>query len=368
MTDADTPRTTGLVDALEDDSFRLDAIPLAPERFTTWLERLAQWRTLRNTPLHPEDPRIRAARQAECKAQRRIRVHHSTQYGHIFSNRRIPRDSRAADMGRYEADLIAVTARRVVLLEVKNWSGQLRVASDGWVQVQRNGTEVHHPNLLARNREKLRALHRHLVEHGVHIAPKCFHQGLVFVNPRLDIDPEISRHPAVLQLDGVGDLMGDGASLGRRAAAWVTQWLAGAETSAALAQHLLQVIPPADAKAAAEVIGALRTWDRLTLRGGRELQGDILWMGVTGRHVPAQALKPGGAADLHWRRSLIGGVRWVVMNQWPGSMTGDLFWDQHLVPGGRVWLDTEDCVCFQEPGRSKPGIIALNHVERIHVG
>ncbi len=368
MSDTDTPRTTGLVDGPEDDSFRLAAIPLSPERFTTWRERLAQWRALRNAPVHLEDPRIRAARHAERQARQRIRVHHATQYGHVFSNRRIPRDSSAAGLGRYEADLIAVTARRVVLLEVKNWSGQLRVAGNGWVQVQRNGTEVHHPNLLAHNREKLRALHRHLVEHGVHIAPQCFHQGVVFVNPRLDTDREIAGHPAVLQLDGVGELLGDGTSLGRRAAARVAQWLANSETSAALAQHLLQVIPPSDVKAAAEVIGALRTWDRLTLRGGRELQGDILWLRVTGKQVPAQALKPGGAADLHWRRGLIGGVEWVVMNQRPGSMTGDLFWDQHRVPGRRVWLDTEDCVCFHEPGRPKPGIIALNHVERIQVG
>ena len=52
MSDLDTPRTTGLVDEPEDDSFRLAAIPLSPERFTTWRERLAQWRALRDAPLH----------------------------------------------------------------------------------------------------------------------------------------------------------------------------------------------------------------------------------------------------------------------------------------------------------------------------
>ena len=368
MSDPDTPRTTGLVDAPEEDSFRLAAIPLSPDRLTSWRERLAQWRALCDAPLHAEDPRIRAVRRAERQARHRIRVHHANQYGHVFANRRIPRDSSAAGLGRYEADLIAVTARRVVLLEVKNWSGQLRQAGDGWVQVQRNGTEVHHPNLLAHNCEKLRALHRYLDVCGVHIAPQCFHQGVVFVNPRLAIDAEIASHPGALQLDDVGELLGAGASLGRRAAARVAQWLASAETSAALAQHLLQMIPPADVKAAAEAIGALRTWDRLTLRGGRELQGDIVWLRITGQQVPAQALKPGGAAVLHWRRGLIGGLRWVVMNQRPGCMAGDLFWDQHRVPGRRVWLDTEDCVYFHEPGKSKPGIIALNHVERVQIG
>ena len=53
-------------------------------------------------------------------------------------------------------------------------------------------------------------------------------------------------------------------------------------------------------------------------------------------HLPAQALKPGGAAALNWHGSLIGGLQSVLMNQQPGSMTGDLFWDQDRVPGGPV--------------------------------
>lgn len=372
MTDADTPRSTGLFDGPAGDRFRLAAIPLSPDRLTTWHQRLAQWRALRDVPLYREDPRIGAARQAERTARQRVSVHQATQHGHVFSNRRIPRDHRAAAMGRFEADLIAVTARRVVVLEVKNWSGQLRPAGDRWVQIQRGGDQIPHPNLLVHNREKLRALYRYLAECGVHIDPGRFHQAVVFVNPRLAIAAEIARHPAVLHLDTVGDslgdLIGEGTSLGRRAAARVVQWLVDAETTVALAQHLLQVIPPADMKAAAAAIGALRSWDRLTLRGGRELQGDIVWLRVTGTQVLAGALQPGGAASLHWRRSSIGGLQWVVMNQRPGSVTGDLFRDQDRLPGRRLWLDTEDCVYFHEPGTPKPGVIALSHVERIQIG
>ena len=372
MPDADLPRSTGLFDDPAGGSFRLAAIPLSPDRLTTWQQRLANWRALREVPLYPEDPRIGAARQAERTARQRVSVHHATQHGHVFSNRRIPRDPRAAGMGRFEADLIAVTARRVVVLEVKNWSGQLGPAGDRWVQVQRSGEQIHHPNLLAHNREKLRALYRYLLGSGVQIDPARFHQGVVFVNPRLTIAAEIARHPAVLQLDPAGDslrgLIGEGTSLGRRASARIVQWLADAETTATLAQHLLQVIPPAGVKAAAAAIGALRSWDRLTLRGGRELLGDIVWLRITGTQVPAQALQPGGAATLHWRRSLIGVLQWVVMNQRPGSLTGDLIRDQYRVPGRRVWLDTEDCVYFHETGTPKPGVIAISHVERIQLG
>jgi hypothetical protein len=368
MENIDTPTTTGLIDRPAGPDYRLGAIPLAPERFSTWPERLAQWRALRDSPLYLEDGRAQAARGAERHAKRRLSVHHATQYGHVFSNKRIPRDVAAAAMGRFEADLIALTPRRVVVLEVKNWSGQLKVAGDRWVQVQRSGAEVTHPNLLAHNREKLRALHRYLAHAGVNIAAVRFHQAVIFANPRLEIDPSIADHPAVLCMDDVGDVLGGGTSLGRHVAARLVQLLTDAETNATLAENLLKVIAPAEVAAATAAIKGLRTWDRLTLRGGRELQGDIIWLRLTGNQAPAAALKPGGTASLEWRRGVIGGIQWVLRNRRAGTLRGDIFWDQHLVPGRQVPLDADDCVYFHEPGEPKPSIIALSHVERVQIG
>lgn len=368
MNEIDTPATTGLFDQAAGSNYRLGAIPLAPDRFSTWQERLAQWRALRDAPLYLEDGRTRAARGAERQAKRRLSVHHATQYGHVFSNKRIPRDLQAAAMGRFEADLIVLTPRRVVLLEVKNWSGQLKVAGDRWIQVQRSGTEVTHPNLLAHNREKLRALHRYLGQSGVNIPAERFHQAVIFANPRLEIEPSIAEHPAVLLMTDVGDVLGDGTSLARHAAARLVQLLTDAETSATLAENLLRVIPPSEVTTAAQAIQALRSWDRLTLRGGRELQGDIIWMRVIGSKAPAAALKPGGAATLEWRRGLLGGIQWVLRNRPAGTLRGDIFWDQHLIPGRRLPLDADDCVYFHEPGEPRPSIIALSHVERVQIG
>jgi Nuclease-related domain len=104
-------------------------------------------------------------------------------------------------MGRYELDLLVITPRRVVNLEIKNWSGKLRVQRDQWVQQRRDGSEFAHDNLLSYNRDKLLAVRRYLQHSGVTLPVQRFHQAVVFDNPNLDLDPSLERHPAVLRLD-----------------------------------------------------------------------------------------------------------------------------------------------------------------------
>jgi hypothetical protein len=368
MNDINTPSTTGLSDSTERTGYRLQAIPLASERNLNWPDRLAQWRQLRDAPLHAEDKRAAAARRSERLTRRMVSVHHSTEFGHVFSNKRIPRDVTAAAMGRYEADLIVITPRRLVNLEVKNWSGKLKVQGDRWVQVQRSGNEVAHNNLLAYNRDKLRALHRYLMHCGVNLPQERFHQAVVFANPWLDLDPALANHPAVLRLDDLHTVLGGGTSAARHMAAKLVELLSKAETAAALSENLFKVIPPAQVKSVAGAIERLRTWDRLTLRGGRILQGDILWMRITGVQIPAAVLTPGGEATLSWRRGLVGGFAWVALNSSAGSFRGNVIAGQDRISGRTLPLNPQDCVYFHEPGEAAPSVIALSHVERMQIG
>lgn len=363
------PSGTGLVDpAPEDCPWRLAAVPLGAERASSWQERARQWRALHDAPRFEEDGRAREARRSEKAARRMVSAHHSSQFGHIFSNKRVPRDVTAAAMGRYEADLIVITPRRIVNLEVKNWSGRLRVQGDRWVQLQRNGNEVVHDNLLAYNRDKLWAIHRYLFHCGVPLAPERFHQAVVFANDALDLDPAIAQHPAVLRMDSLASVLGNGTSAARQLAAKVLQWVAQADVASTLTEALLQVISPAQVKAAADAIGALRTWDRLTLHGGRVMQGDVIWLRLSGQHIAASALNPGGVAELKRRRDWPGFLTWVVLPKGAGTLEGYVVSGQHRLPGRKLPLDPDDCIYFHEPGNKSPGIIALRHVERMQLG
>jgi hypothetical protein len=360
---------TGLEDeARSDTSYRLAAVPLGAMRYTTVRERLGQWRELRDAPKFREDPRIATARTEERILGKVVSVHRSTQHGHVFSNKRIPRDVTAAAMGRCEADLIVMTPRRVVLIEVKNWSGRLEVRGDQWVQVRRNGVEVAHDNLLMANRDKLLALKRYLEHNGIDIPTGRFHQAIVFAHPGLALDPVLRGHPAILDYAVVGDVLGDGTGLGQRAAAKLIDWAASEEMATALHDKLLDVIPPMRLKAAAEAVSSLRTWDLLTLRGGRVLQGDLLWLRAGERTFDQRTFEPGGDVRLRWRRDDLGLVSWVLFGAWPGEMDGVLFKRMGSLPDKRIPLRIEDCVGFHEVGLPVPSTIHLSDIERIRLG
>ena len=362
------PTGTGLSDAGPCADYRLAAIPLSCPRATAWTERLARWRALRDAPLFLEDGRTRAARQAETVTGRLVSVHHTVQFGHVFSSKRIPRDVNAAAMGRCETDLIVITPRRVVVLEVKNWSGSLRVQGNQWVQTQRSGNQLVHQNLLLHNRDKLRVLRQYLLHKGVNLPAERFHQAVVFANPRLDIDPTLRGHPAVLEFDSLDSVLGEGTSAARVMAARVVEKLAGVEAASGVNQTLLDIIPPSEGKAAAAAIAELRTWDRIALRGGRVLQGDVLWLRIHGTHCPAEAMDRGGIGSFYWRRDRLGGILWVVMNGYPGYMEGTIFGDQHRIPRRILPVDLDACAYFHEVGAPKPSIVALTNVERVEVG
>src|SRR5690349_13435166 len=61
-----------------------------------------------------ERPEVAAGRRGEQNTRRWVGKHLSTNFGAVFGGKRVPRDMKAASMGRYEIDLVVVTPRRVV--------------------------------------------------------------------------------------------------------------------------------------------------------------------------------------------------------------------------------------------------------------
>jgi hypothetical protein len=141
-----------------------------------------------------------------------------------------------------------------------------------------------------------------------------------------------------------------------------------AEAAASVHQHALEVIPPARLAAAADAVGQLRTWDRLTLRGGRILVGDLVWVRTGGVQVTSSSLNAEGEASVYWRTGYLDWLGWVRRGGAPGQMIGTLLCNQDKVEGRSVPLYDHDCIYFHEPGRREPSIIALSHVQRIQLG
>ena len=211
-------------------------------------------------------------------------------------------------------------------------------------------------------------MQRYLQHRGVTLPVERFHQAVVFDNLGLDLDPAIEQHPAVLRMDRLSSVLGSGTSTGRHLLAKVLEHIVGADAAAQLNDSLLQVITPVQVRVAAIAVHKLRSWDRLTLRGGRVLQGDVIWLRLCGVQIPASALTQGGEAELTWRRDLLGLCSWVMFAGETGRLKGNLVSDQHLLPRKTLALDPQDCVYFHEVGNDAPSIIALFHVERVQMG
>lgn len=347
-------------------AYRLPSPPKRLSPAATWQERLERWSLVRRTPLFPEHAEVRAGRRGELTTRRWLGQHLKTKSGTIFGGKRVPRDVSAASMGRYEIDLIAVTPRRVVALETKNWSGRLRVEGSRWVHERRDGTVKEFDDLISYNRNKLRALRDYLAHCGVSLPAVRFHHAVIFDNPNLDLDGRLAEHPAVIVGRDVGLLLGRPTGTMTYTLTRVLERCVGNEGARLCAEHLLDVITPRQKQAVCAALAQLRTWDTVTLRGGRILQGDVLCLRIAGQAVSASLLARDSATELRWRRGAWGLCVMLATGAPPGRAVGSgIASAERPEP---VALDVDDWLCFHEVGQERPSFIALSSVDHIRIG
>jgi Nuclease-related domain len=348
--------------------YRLPAVPERLPPATLMRERLRRWSLVHRAPSFAELREVRAGRLGEQKTQRWTRRHLTMTIGTVYGGKRVPRDASAAAMGRYEIDLLVITPRRVVALETKNWSGRLRLDGDQWVH-ERFGGEVRvYEDLIAYNRNKLVAVREYLRHCGVSLPPGRFHQALIFDNPRLKLDPRLAAHPAVISGPEVGVVVGQPIGSMRATLGRIIERCASAQNAQAVSEHLLDMMAPSQRDAACAAVAKLRTWDLVTLRGGRVLQGDLLWLRQGQGTIGASQFERDRVMSLRWRRGC--SDLWSVLM--PSGVRGRTYgaligrqssWWQPSTP-----IDVDDCLCFHEVGEVKPSVIALTSVERIQIG
>jgi hypothetical protein len=137
------------------------------------------------------------------------------------------------------------------------------------------------------------------------------------------------------------------------------QVCADADDACKLTDGLFDLMPPLMVDSVRKAIADLRTWDRLKLRGGRELIGDLLWMHNRNGRIAAEVFESGTVCTLQWRRGLLG-----IFSLMGWGPFGHIH-DRHA--GWRP-VTINDCVYFHEAGQAKPAVIALRDVDVIEIG
>lgn len=343
------------------EDFRLPGVPEQRPADPSWERRLEDWQEMMRVRPHAELPEVLAGARGELSLRRVMGRHQSSRFGHIFGGKRVPRDPANPGAGRYEIDLIVVTPRRIAIVEVKHWSGTLRLDGDQWVYQRRSGEVQAFDSLAEHNDSKVRALRQYLQAAGLDVPRERFSHLVVFSHPRLDLDQRLAAHPNVVTLYDLqvsGSRFGRGVTGSELLLAKLIERCAKPATANKLTEGLLEMMTPATTTKIAEVIGQLRTWDVVRLHGGRELIGDLLWVRIGGRRI--DALAAGRRATLYWWRGKLWGLV-PLMGLVPfGGMRGDLLLT--------TTVGMDDCAYFHEAGRIRPSVIALPHVDELRTG
>ncbi|MGE4088362.1 MAG: nuclease-related domain-containing protein [Immundisolibacter sp.] len=340
------------------EEFRLPGVPELRLPDDSWERRLDDWREMMLVRPHPE---LLAGARGELSLRRVMGRHETSRFGHIFGGKRVARDTENPAAGRYEIDLTVVTPRQITIVEVKHWSGTLRLEGEQWVYQRRTGEVQGFESLVVHNQNKVKALRRHLAACGLALPDARFAQMVVFTHPRIDLDERLSAHPHVVtlyELQTSGSRLGRGVSGSEFLLAKLIERCAAPSTAGKLTEGLFEMMTPDTTVRIAEAVGRLRTWDVVRLHGGRELIGDLLWLRIGGRRI--DALPAGRMAKLHWWRGKLWGLVPLAGLAPFGRLRGN------LLPTASIGVD--DCIYFHEAGRSRPSVIALPHVDELRTG
>ncbi len=249
----------------------------------SWKEHFAVWHRIQKTDLTPiaEKGEILAGREAEGVLREIVNENYSFKGCHSFAAKRLPdpRNNR-----KREVDLIVVTAKKIYVIECKNWSGTLITRGDRWIQRnQISGVlkEIIHDNTLDLNAYKMSLLGEYLDNFGVSIGDDDICQKVVFMNPKLRIQSEvIERHPDVITPDCLGDYL-DAQTNKLKTHERFLSSLIGVilddETKGKVLDGFsIKRVGDENHDRLIALIKELPTWDKVFLRGTKILSGDVL--------------------------------------------------------------------------------------------
>ena len=328
------------------------------ERQNGNLSRLEEWREIVSVIPELELDEVAAGRDAEHALRAMAKSHLTFKTASIFHSKRVPRLESGSARGRYEIDLIMVSPKQISAIEIKNWSGRLRVDGGKWIQERRNGEDVSHDDPLAKNAEKLDCLCSMLETRNIRV-PKAQVSRVVFWNKNLNVPLEMAKREEIVMNHELTRFLQNQKATGFAEGFLmsVLELCLDQEKSAIAADGFFEAIPSGDYNASVKAISALETFDKVELFGGRAVSGDLLELRTSEGTHSLKSIPSGTEVRVMCKRNRIFLFFSALLGSKPLISLGHPLWNLSVKAG--------DKVLFHQVGAPKPKEIDIASIARM---
>ncbi len=328
--------------------------------------RIEFWKEISKSQINPERLEVKAGREAEEMLQSLVAKRVDLKSASIFSSKRVPSDPRHPNQKRFEIDLIVISQKQISAIEIKNWSGRLKIDGDQWVQERYNKSIVSHEDPLRKNRRKLDALCGYLESKGASI-PKKRICRVIFCNKNLEIPQNIAENPDVITIKDLDKFLGDQkyARSGEKFLTAVLEICLSQEKSKGFVEKFFGSIPDQDYKRTSGLIEDLSSFDKVVLWGGRTLTGDLIDLKIGPDSYCLKSLSKGSAIEVscHRTENILGKASQffvALRGSKPLLSLSGALGSQEAAPHDRIF--------FHAAGTPKPQHIELREISSIARG
>lgn len=329
-------------------------------------DRLKAWSEVASQNSTEEDPEVLGGRNAEEFLHEYIGSSYNFKGSTLLAGRRVPS---ARLRRRREFDLIVCTRKMIHLIEVKNWSGQLRDRGHVWQQIKRGGEIKDHANLLTDNAEKRDVVIEYLDKCGVRCPSSFWSQHLCqkvfFMNYNLRMDNSIEQHPDIISRSRLDEYLQRHRrmSLGQCFVSAMIDICVASETAAVLQRGLFGVMPSQQCEKISKALSEVGTWDRLLLYGTKVVSGDLIELQIGGRQYSRERLLgliANREVSFSWTRGKVTGLLKAV------SGFGSL--GKVKLNGAWTNVSPDDKIKFHIVGERTPAFRPLMDIDKITLG
>lgn len=321
------------------------------------ISRLEVWRDIVSTRAEPELDQVIAGRDAELALRSMLSDHLTWRSASIFHSKRLPRKYRLSQRegGGSEIDLIVLSHKQINAIEIKNWSGSVRVSGADWIQERRNGEDKPHDNPISKNQKKLDNLCRYLTDHNIK-PPRAQISRVIFWNKNLRLPVDLARRDEVVMHHELDRFLSHqrASGFGERFLMSVLAFCLEQEAGEIAADGFFSAIPTRDYDAATRAVSELGTFDKLELYGGRVLSGDLLKLRANGQSIPLKELPSGKAVRVECVRNKL--VLFFV------ALLGSSPMISLSEPYRAISASPRDRVLFQPSGQKEPEEFELSRI------